>query len=398
MILTNCRVIPELCEGFQEEMVDIRIEGKTIAEILPAGGHYVGEEVVDCTGKTVLPGLFNVHVHLGFNFDYMMHDFSEQTSFLTSMRYMNTLLSYGYTSLRECGASYGIPIRLRDEINRGALIGPDIKACGNILTPYLTCTPEHLKHLGTASDGRPIDGPYRMRAEARNEISKGADFLKIFGGCPYGAFMKRGPESVFFPDELDEVKKVAALEHTYVASHCISTENVAEAIELEFRTIEHALYMTPDNVDQLLAHGNKSLLVPTFTVQYLLLSEEDMMAAYGNMRLAHDAGALIGWGTDAMENMFFANPAAEFLGREKCMHLSPVEILKQATINSAIINETEKERGSIKVGKYADFAIVDGKPDEDLTVFGRPCALVFKDGELVAQNGMVKYTNPKPAE
>ena len=64
MILTNCRLIPELCEGFQEERADIRIEGDSIAEILPAGGHYTGEDVIDCTGKTVLPGLFNIHVHL----------------------------------------------------------------------------------------------------------------------------------------------------------------------------------------------------------------------------------------------------------------------------------------------------------------------------------------------
>lgn len=397
MILTNCRVIPELCEEFQEEFVDIRIDGKTIAEILPAGGRYVGEEVIDCTGKTVLPGLFNLHVHLGFNFDYMMHDTSEQTCMLTSMRYMNTLLSYGYTSIRECGAGYGIAKRLRDEVNRGALIGPDIKACGMILTPDLTYTPYYLKEFGTASVGRAINSPYQMRAEARREISDGADFLKIFGGNPYGAFTKHGPGPMFMLDELEEVQKVAEFENTYVASHCISEENVAQAIELGFRTIEHALYLSRDNVDQLVAHGNKSLFVPTFTVQYLLLGEEDMMASYGNMRLAHDAGALIGWGTDAMENMFFADPAAEFLGREKCMHLSPVEILKQATINSAIINETENERGSIKVGKHADFAIVDGKPDEDLTIFSRPCAMVVKDGELVAQNGMVKHTNPKPA-
>lgn len=396
MILTNCRVIPELCEGFEEEFVDIRVEGKNIGEILPAGGHYIGEQVIDCTGKTVLPGLFNLHVHLYFNFDYMTDDLSEQSCFLTSFRYMNTLLSYGYTSIRDCGGLYGIAKRLRDEVNRGALIGPDIKACGMILTPHLNGTPKYLQGVGSAYYGHPVNGTDAVRAEARRELAEGADFIKIFGGCPYGAFTRRGGQSVFMPDEMEEFVKIAKFENAYIASHCISEPNCAEAIELGIYSIEHALYLSPKNVDRLIELGSKSVIIPTLSVQYLILGEDAMNDSYGNMRYAYDAGVLLGWGTDAMEDMFFKGPGAEFLARERCMNLPAVEILKQATINSAKINGTDVERGSIKVGKRADFAIVNGDPIDDLSIFNYPCSVVIKDGQIVARDGMVMHTDPSP--
>lgn len=126
MILRNCRVIPELCEGFHEERVDIRIGGKLISDILPAGGKYTGEETIDCSGKTVLPGLFNLHTHLMFNYDNITRDPSPEMCMLVAIRHMNTLLSYGYTSIRDCGSPYGVIFKLRDEINKGNIIGPDI--------------------------------------------------------------------------------------------------------------------------------------------------------------------------------------------------------------------------------------------------------------------------------
>lgn len=111
----------------------------------------------------------------------------------------------------------------------------------------------------------------------------------------------------------------------------------------------------------------------------------------GGLRLAYDSGALIGWGTDATEESFMVDTAMEFTAREKTWGIPRVEILKQATINSAKIMKTDTERGTIKVGKIADFAIVDGNPLDDLNVFGKPCAYVIKDGVVVAERGMVKF-------
>lgn len=81
-------------------------------------------------------------------------------------------------------------------------------------------------------------------------------------------------------------------------------------------------------------------------------------------------------------------PGAEFDARSKFIS-NKIDILKQATINSAKIYGVDQIKGTIKVGKVADLAVFNGKPDEDFDVFNHHCAFVFKNGELVARDGRV---------
>ena len=390
MILKNCRLVPQLCEGFEQEMADIRVEGNTIAEILPAGGSYTGEEVIDCTGKTVLPGLFNTHLHIMWDIQSVKKRkpaYSEFDFTINSMRYMQTLLAYGYTSVRDVGTPYNIAIKLRDYVNNGELVGPDIKASGIILTPSQVgrAATSH-----SSSYGQAYNDPYQLRAAARQQLADGADFIKILG-CSM-APGKRGPGQLFYPDEMREVCEVVKREGVYLSVHTNSTESNTLAIEAEARVIDHAHQLTPENVDAILQRGSKSMIAATLSVCALYGGVESARKQAQGIRLAHDAGINIGWGTDVAEDAFLEDPAREFTLRQSVFGLSNVEILKQATINSAVINQTEALRGSIKVGKRADFAVFDGKPDEDFSLFGKPCACVIKDGVVVARNGLVKGT------
>ena len=389
MILKNCRLVPELCEGFQEEMADIRIEGTDIAEILPAGGSYPGEEVIDCTGKTVLPGLFNLHNHLFFHsmdWDKIRGTQTEYLHTTNCISFMRNLLAYGFTSLRDVGSPYNIAIKLRDQINAGTMVGPDIKACGIIITPN-QIAPSELQVYSDNPMKAPVNDPFQARAAARKQLAEGADFLKLLG-CSV-APGKRGDGPLFYPDELAEFANVAKREGTYLAIHTNSPESNDSVLDLEAYTLEHGHFWTKENNDNWLAHGKKTYIIPTLQVTWCW-GEEVCSMHCSSLKMAYDAGAMFGWGTDATEEVFLADPAGEFVGRKKLWGIPNVEILKQATINSAIINGTADQRGSIKVGKKADFAIIDGKPDEDLTLFGKPCAYVLKDGAVVAQNGFVK--------
>ncbi len=388
MILKNCRLIPELCEGFQQEMADIRVEGNSIAEILPAGGKYTGEEVIDCTGKTVLPGLFNTHLHIMWDIQSVKKRkpvYHECDFIVNSVRYMQTLLAYGYTSVRDVGTPYNIAIKLRDYINAGELVGPDIKASGIILTPSQVGRPA-TSH--SSSYGQAYNDPYQLRAPARKQLADGADFIKILGCSMMPG--KRGPGQLFYPDEMREVCEVVKREGVYLSVHTNSTESNTVAIEAEARVVDHAHQLTQENVDAILQRGSKSMIAATLSVCSLYGGVAAAKAQCAGIRLAHDAGINIGWGTDVAEDVFLEDPAREFTLRQSVFGLSNVEILKQATINSAVLNQTDALRGSIKVGKRADFAIIDGKPDEDFTLFSRPCAYVIKDGLLIAHNGLVK--------
>ena len=147
--------------------------------------------------------------------------------------------------------------------------------------------------------------------------------------------------------------------------------------------------MSRENVEQLVAHEFRSAVVPTLQV-CVGYGMEFARKLNAGLRMAHDAGVLLGWGTDATEHAFASSASTEWTARSKIWGISNIELLKQATINSAKINGTDELRGSIKVGKRADFAIIDGNPDEDLTLFDKPCAYVLKDGKIVAREGWIE--------
>ena len=396
MILKNCRLVPELCEGAKLEMADIRIEGANIAEILPAGGDYIGEEVIDCTGKTVLPGLHNLHTHLWFfgisEKDKLAYKMENDPASLTtrSIHYMYTLLSYGYTSLRDVGAAYNVSIHLKKRINSGKLLGPNLKACGYILTPDLVSPYGGELDIPCYSSnyGMPIYSSRDAYAVARKSLVEGADFIKILGDVVSPSNRKKG--SILYPEALKALQDVANRENTYIAVHTTSAESAQVALEMDCHTIEHGRDMNQENIDTFVSRGLKTNLIPTLTPLYSILGVEMFRPMIIRCRDAYDAGVLIGWGSDASEDVFLEMPEREFVARELALGFDKVNILKQATINSAKINGDEEIRGTIKVGKRADLAIFDGKPDEDFSVFGKPCAYVLKDGEIVAQRGMIK--------
>lgn len=392
MILRNCRLIPELCEGFEGRSADIRIEGDTIAEILPAGGSYEDEEVIECEGKTVLPGLYNLHMHLFMKGDEFGRDRVRNQHEITilGIRYMQELLAYGFTFLRDVGSQFDIGINLRNDINAGRITGPTMQACGYVVTPDHIVSAQFGDLLGSYSSsvGESVNGPYEVRAAVRRQLAKGADFIKIMG-CSVQAPCKRGDGTLFYEDESEELYKTAKREGSYVSVHTNDPVSLDAAIDSEAYTIEHAHFMTPQHVERIKQHGCRSYVIPTLQVTWAWGEDVCRMHCAG-IRYAYEAGLTLGFGTDAGEDVFMADPAGEFIARNKICGMTPLDMLKQATINSAVITKTDAERGSVKVGKKADFAIFNGNPDEDLNLFGTPCAYVLRNGVVVAQDGKVK--------
>ena len=399
MILKNCRLIPELCEGFEEEMADIRIDGKKIAEILPAGGDYTGEEVIDCAGKTVIPGMYNLHDHLYWekNSFPTLHDYTYADHIFRSINYANCMMSYGYTTIRDCGSIANVAITLRDAINAKVIQGPNIYACGPSFSPHFP--DERLLDIYSSCEGygHPIRDISDIKGEVRRQLSEGADFIKICGStrkneikCDQDALGR----FLWYPEEIMEFSQAAQKEGSYVAAHSTCVESDEAIIEAECYTLEHGYYLNQENVDRIVKHGFKTNYVPTVAATYVGWKQQwptyETVHA-GSMealRLTHEAGVLIGWGTDDFQKDFKKLPAVEFIARADS-GLSNIDILKQATINSAKILKLDKKKGTVKVGKVADLCVIDGNPAEDLTVFNNPCSFVFKNGKVVARDGIV---------
>jgi imidazolonepropionase-like amidohydrolase len=400
MILKNCKLIPELCEGFEQETADLRLDGKKIAEVLPAGGNYTGEEVLDVKGATVLPGLFNCHEHFYFtkNSFPFLHDFDDTLHMLHSINYAQELLTYGFTFVKDCGSIHDTAIKLRDGINAGLIEGPNVLAAGPSNSPHFMDEGLLDIYSSTKVENHPITDVSMIRNQVAMLLSRGADFIKLCGSSRKPEVKKPQDllgQPLFTYEEVAEFVKWAEYYGTYVTMHSTCVESHDMGIEAGVWTLDHDIYLTQEQVDKIVAKGNKTNLVPTLAVSYVGYKEgwptyDVCHPGAGNaMRMAHDAGINVGFGTDDFQKDFNKMPAVEWVARSE-FGISNLDLLKQATINSAKICKCEKKRGTIKVGKLADLAIVDGDPLQDLMVFNVPCAYVFKNGKLVADHGVMR--------
>ena len=107
---------------------------------------------------------------------------------------------------------------------------------------------------------------------------------------------------------------------------------------------------------------------------------DNMIAALKN---AYTHDILIGWGTDVGMDVQKKEVGMEFRLRKELLGFSNIDMLKQATINSAKLIMMEDKVGSIKVGKMADLVVIDGDPVEDISLMYTAPAHVIKSGAVV---------------
>ncbi|MBP3372382.1 MAG: amidohydrolase family protein, partial [Clostridia bacterium] len=241
------------------------------------------------------------------------------------------------------------------------------------------------------------DGPMGMRINARKNIAKGADFLKIYGS---GSMMAAGSNPglpLFMDDEIAEATAVARQKETYVAIHCHGSDAIYQAVRLGCETIEHASFIDDRALD-ILATKEGAGIVPTLSIVVDMIEHTDPNTDYGKRVIekmkalvdkikshlghAYERGdILIGWGTDVSINSYNRESGAEFRIRKEVYGWDNIEILKQATINSAKLCRIDDVTGSIKVGKCADVILVDGDPVQDLScMYHNAAKHVFRAG------------------
>ncbi|MFI3173492.1 MAG: amidohydrolase family protein, partial [Eubacteriales bacterium] len=136
LVLKNARVLEELTPGVKGETADIVVEGEKIVAIQDANTAS-GDEVIDMTGNTVIPGLIDGHVHLDLS---GMDTFEENTQSdayrsMRALRLAQDNLRKGYTTLRDVGDRNNIVVEMARAIDEGLVVGPDIMPSGRILTP-----------------------------------------------------------------------------------------------------------------------------------------------------------------------------------------------------------------------------------------------------------------------
>jgi len=386
--------------GTATEHQTITFEGDTVAAIGDAVGE-APEGAHDLAGATVLPGLIDAHVHVasdtsrspGFGPPPAQHGEPPRPAGLAQYILAATadrILRSGFTTVRDVGAYDDEVLALRAAIDVELVPGPRIYTCGRIISA--TAPGGEIFH----SMYREADGPWEMRKAVREQLKRGAEFIK---------FMATGARSVVLEDPepaqmtLEEMKAIVDEAHRMgkrVAAHAEGLEGTRWALEAGADTIEHglALHREPKLLDDMAERG--TVLVPTISTFHDLAerfanifpavlveqAKRQLEEAMRTVDTARRAGVTLALGYDSGP----PGSSAQELMRLLEAGLSVSEGLWAATLGGAAALGRD-DLGRLAVGSRADAVAIDGRPDEDPTVLTRPEAI-----RLVVGRGRVFAT------
>lgn len=397
LILKNCQLIKELTEGLAFDKADIFIEDDVVVRIEPSEKRLADKEsfsntceCIDLDGKTVVPGLIDLHVHLDCSGGDLLKEnvTSDAYRVLQAAKFAQNSLAAGFTTLRDMGARNHIDIALRDAINDGYVKGPRLYVSGQMISP----TEAGNDFFGTMY--READGPIEARKAAREQLKAGADQVKCMGT---GSIMAPGgdpKDAIYEMDELEEFVKIARQLGTYVAGHNHAASGIKRAILAGVKTIEHASFVDDECIE--LLKKEESYLVPTLSVvkdfadraegnsAHMKIKAKNMCEAMITcLKKAYAAGLKLGFATDQGCGNFHGDNAMEFIYRQEMLGMKPLDLLIQATRYNAEIIGIDDAVGTIKVGKIADLVVVDGNPLEDISLMKNGIYKVIHNGEVV---------------
>ena len=386
--------------GTATEHQTITFEGDTVAAIGDAVGE-APEGAHDLAGATVLPGLIDAHVHVasdtsrspGFGPPPAQHGEPPRPAGLAQYILAATadrILRSGFTTVRDVGAYDDEVLALRAAIDAELVPGPRVYTCGRIISA--TAPGGEIFH----SMYREADGPWEMRKAVREQLKRGAEFIK---------FMATGARSVVLEDPepaqmtLEEMKAIVDEAHRMgkrVAAHAEGLEGTRWALEAGADTIEHglALHREPKLLDDMAERG--TVLVPTISTFHDLAerfanifpavlveqAKRQLEEAMRTVDTARRAGVTLALGYDSGP----PGSSAQELMRLLEAGLSVSEGLWVATLGGAAALG-RNDLGRLAVGSRADAVAIDGRPDEDPTVLTRPEAI-----RLVVGRGRVFAT------
>ena len=374
----------------------ILIEEDRIAAIGEAGSVNIpdGAEQIDARGTWLIPGLMNMHVHLGLVLPGKMkaelYNESEAALALRMAANARESLQAGVTTIRLTGELAHADLALMRAINKGQADGPRIFSAGEALT----ITAGH----GSKKDQKTkYDGPYELIKAARTQISAGAKWIKI---AISGGIATDGgglAEALMTPEEIHAVIDSAHRFDVKVTAHSGSPEATDIAVDAGLDCVEHGYFLDRKTLKKMKEYG--TWLVPTIVVSqpatqpfferigsppwYLERRNSAGKSHWRALEMAIEEGVNIALGTDQMPAE--PNDGTTATAREAQYYveagMTPLQALRSATVETARLLEAEDEIGSLEQGKYADIVAVDRDPTEDIKAL-RNILLVMKGGKV----------------
>ena len=403
----DCGRLLDVQTGAWRERVSIVIEDGSIKSVGPmqpsptsgAAGN------IDLSRHSCLPGLIDMHVHLTSETQPVVASYRDRLTAdpadmaYRSVKYAERTLMAGFTTVRDLGAADGLNIALKRAIAAGEIPGPRMFTAGkSIATTGGHADPtNNLSHFLSEKIGPPgpqegvVDSPEAARQAVRARYKEGADLIKITATGGVLSQSANGQNSQYTEDELRAVVDTAKDYGFRVAAHAHGAEGMKRALRAGVDSIEHGTMMD----DEVLALFKKTghWYVPTISAgRYVADKARDpnyysalvrpKAAAIGpqlqaTAGRAYKAGVKIAFGTDA--GVFPHGENAKEFGYMVEAGMKPLDAIRAATVNAALLLDQPKRLGAIAPGFAADIIAVDGDPLADVRQL-EAVKFVMKDG------------------
>ncbi len=359
-------------------------------------------QVIDASGRWIMPGLIDAHCHLSFGFPQMpgipsaRGTTSPEFSTLRAAGNLGKILRSGVTSVACPGGTWFIDVALRDAVEAGLIEGPRINCAGRFIITYGSIIDSEPSWVGTPehSIGKLCNNVDDMITEVRRQCKHGVNFIKL-------ADSQNGETQTISKEELEAVVGEAHRRNAPVTIHSRGAGSTRAAAQAGVDWILHADLAGEADLDAVAEAGSR--LVPTATALHrtLELGAESGRSDRELDRIKHhieaqsfvlqrsrELGIKVLCGTDTGNAPHM--PYGEFHANEaellvKLGGYTPMEALQACTRDNAYVVGLENQVGTIEAGRLADMILLDADPLEDIRVLqaGRHVAMVIKNGEAV---------------
>jgi imidazolonepropionase-like amidohydrolase len=382
---------------------ELLVEDETIREVSDKPIKASSAAAIDCGGRTLMPGLIDCHAHVTLSEVFLRQLENVPVTLMTARAAvsMRAMLDRGFTTIRDTGgADWG----LKAAVDQGLLDGPRLFISGRAIGP----TGGHADMRRRTDPGFPCgcchalaftmataDGDAEVRKTVREEMRQGCDQVKIMmsGGVasPYDPL----DSLQYSPGEVAAAVEEAHAFGRYVCAHAYTVEAITRAARAGVRCIEHG-NLIDEPTARLMA--SKGMLLTANLVTYYamrdrgaslgmtpeMLAKNELVIEGGlrSLEICKRAGVPVAYGTDLL------GPLQEEQGREFVLRsqvLSPMEIIRSATLVGAQIIRREGKLGCLKPGAFADLLVLDGNPLKDLGLFqktDKSLVMIMKGGQF----------------
>src|SRR5262245_9455951 len=380
-------------EGMHEGWA-VRVKGDRIDSVGPdALAGAAAARVIDLPGTTLTPGLVEGHSHV------LLHAYSETSwndqvsreglglRVARATNHLRATLMAGFTTIRDLGtegAQYA-DVELKQAVNQGIIPGPRMLVATKAIVATGSYQPKTFVLQWTIPQGaEEADGIDSLTRVVRDQIGKGADWIKLYGDYRWGP--QPGSHPTFSLDELKLAVETAKSAGVPVAVHANTVEGMRRSALANVATIEHGGEGTPEIFKLMAEH--QVAWCPTLTAGAGPwpppggLDSPAIVRKRAALKAALDAGVTIINGSDV--GTFPHGDNARELDAMVALGMSPAAALKSATSVAGKVLRMETQIGQVKPGLFADLVAFDGDPTKDVAALKR-VRFVMKAGTVYRQ-------------